>query len=323
VAAQQFLERIESPQLTDVEIDWGGLAVHSVYPRRLPDLFAGQPLLVQGRYDLPGEGVVTVRGRIAGRAWEERVQVAFASIGDAGGHDALASTWARAAVHDLMNGLYLRDDPDREDAITDLGLTFGLVTRFTSFVAVEDRFWSSLGGLGRLGMGFGADGSGLGAMGLGSLGTIGRGGGSGYGSGYGRGAGAGILPGRIASALSIRAGTVEIRGSLSKMVIRRAIRMHTNELRAAYERQLMLRPDLAGRVVVRFMITDDGTVTAVSIAESDIDSPEVDQGVADVFRRMVFPSLPDGGTTIVTYPIVFRPSDDDDDDGDRVELEVE
>ena len=39
---------IESPVLTDVKLSFEGMEVANVYPQRLPDLFAGQPLMVYG-----------------------------------------------------------------------------------------------------------------------------------------------------------------------------------------------------------------------------------------------------------------------------------
>lgn len=303
VVAQQFLERITAPQLTDIELDWGELTVHSVYPRRIPDLFGGQPLIIRGRYELPGEDHVTLRGRIGGRLWQEQVPVVLASA-DVGGNDALAPIWARAAVHDLMNGLYLRNDPDRQEAVTDLGLRFGLVTRFTSFVAVEDRFLSGVGsggvgeelgygGLGLQGLGTGGGGSGEGNHGLGSLGSVGSG------SGVRRAAG---LP-------TVRTGRAMVRGTLSRETVRRTIRMHTNELRGVYERHLMLDPSLEGRVVVRLTIGPDGVVMAVSIASSTLEHELTERGLLEVFRRMRFPAVPNGGTYLVNYPLVFRPSE--------------
>jgi Ca-activated chloride channel family protein len=338
VAAQRFLERIEKPQLTDLEIDWGELTAHSVYPRRLPDLFEGQPLLVRGRYDMPGEGYVTVRGRMAGRQWEERVPVVLASA-DRTGNEAMAPIWARAAVHDLMNGLYLRDDPDREDAITDLGLRFGLVTRFTSFVAVEEAFLRSIGdatgnaygygGLGLSGTGAGGGGVGYGTIGLGDMGTIGHGsgvvGGADSESAYGvlaarspmmmmmdRADGLAARPAVEPSAApQIEAAAAEVRGSLSADTIRRTIELHRAEIRGVYERQLQTRPDITGRVTVRIVIGADGHVSAAEVTSSDIDCPELEAALLAVFRRMTFPPVEGGGTNVVTYPVVFVPTEDE------------
>ena len=41
--AQRFNERIRNPLLTDISIDWSGLPVSDVYPKRIPDLFGVKP----------------------------------------------------------------------------------------------------------------------------------------------------------------------------------------------------------------------------------------------------------------------------------------
>ena len=47
---EYYFERISRPALTDVAIDWNGLAATDVYPARLPDLFAGRPIVVTGKF---------------------------------------------------------------------------------------------------------------------------------------------------------------------------------------------------------------------------------------------------------------------------------
>ncbi|HJL33812.1 MAG TPA: VIT domain-containing protein, partial [Polyangiaceae bacterium LLY-WYZ-15_(1-7)] len=70
-----FYKRLQSPYLTDIEVDWGGLAVDRRFPERIPDLFAGQPLEVHARYRRAGRGTVRVRGRLAGRPFEQTLEV--------------------------------------------------------------------------------------------------------------------------------------------------------------------------------------------------------------------------------------------------------
>jgi Ca-activated chloride channel family protein len=140
-AAQRFQERIHSPVLTDITIDWEGLPVEDVYPKQIPDLFSSQPLMIHGRLAGPARGAVLVRGRGASGPFERRVRLQAAA--DAGVHPAVASLWARAAVDDLMNrdltALQRGNFPDAIRAeIEHLGVEFHLMTQFTSFVAVEE-----------------------------------------------------------------------------------------------------------------------------------------------------------------------------------------
>ena len=124
------------------------------------------------------------------------------------------------------------------------------------------------GGLGLRGTGRGGGGTGEGTIGLGNVGTIGHGGGGGTGSGYGRGAGG--FRGRDAKVPQIRSGNADVRGSLSKEVIRRVIQRHINEVRFCYEQELNSRPDLAGRVQVKFIISPSGAVQAANVESSTL-----------------------------------------------------
>lgn len=161
------------------------------------------------------------------------------------------------------------------------------------------------GGLGLRGTGRGGGGTGEGTIGLGNLGTIGHGAGGGDGSGYGRGAGG--FGGRAARVPQIRQGNADVRGSLSKEVIKRVIRRHINEVRFCYEQELNQRPDLEGRVAIRFIIAPDGAVQSAAVAESTMGSGRVDGCIADAVRRWTFPAPDGGGIVVVTYPFTFQP----------------
>lgn len=147
-AARRFDERVRMPLLTDIRIDWGGLPVMDVYPQRIPDLFGAKPVVVTGRYTGPAKGVVRVRGMNGGQEIMREIRVDLPA--QEAGHDSLASLWARQRVEDLMNRDLVGAQrgvmaPGLEAEVTMLGLRFGLVTQFTSMVAVEDRVITSGG----------------------------------------------------------------------------------------------------------------------------------------------------------------------------------
>ncbi len=137
-AAARFASLVDRPVFTDVEVDWGGLAVDEVYPRRLPDLFADKPLVVHGRFARGGSARVKVRGTLGGRRYERVIDVSLPDASEDRAHAAHATLWARAAVKDRMNRLFLRDDPALIEEVTELGLAHRMVTQWTSFVAVDE-----------------------------------------------------------------------------------------------------------------------------------------------------------------------------------------
>ncbi len=142
-AAKRFHERIRNPLLTDISIDWNGLEVADVYPKRQPDLFSAKPLIIHGRYTKSGSGTIKLKGKFAGQEVVREIPVNFSD--NATGNDVLATLWARTKIDDLMSNDYNsvaqngKTKPEIEQQITQLGLEFRLMTQFTSFVAVEEK----------------------------------------------------------------------------------------------------------------------------------------------------------------------------------------
>lgn len=140
-AAKRFHERIRNPLLTDISIDWSGLNVADVYPKRIPDLFSSKPVILSGRYTAGGRGVIKLRGKMSGRDFVREIPIELPDRESR--HDVVATLWARTRIDDLMSQDYngIQNGNAREDireAITQLGLSFRLMTQFTSFVAVEE-----------------------------------------------------------------------------------------------------------------------------------------------------------------------------------------
>ncbi len=140
-AARRFHERVRTPVLTDISLDWGGLPVTDVHPKRIPDLFAARPLVVHGRYTAAAHGVLRIQGLQAGRSYNRQVAVELPAAEPR--HDVLATLWARARVEELMGTDWAgaqRGTPreDIREAVVRLGLDYRLMTQYTSFVAVEE-----------------------------------------------------------------------------------------------------------------------------------------------------------------------------------------
>jgi TonB family protein len=181
--------------------------------------------------------------------------------------------------------------------------------------------WAGNGGAYGVGLGRGGGGTGEGTIGLGNLGTIGHGGG--HGGGYGRvGPGTGGLGRRYGSGRGViaehhHAGTVctlpycglHVTQCLDKEIIRRVVRQHLSEVRYCYEKALAKDPALEGRVLIRFTVGEDGHVSASELRESSLPDSQVGQCVADAIERWVFPRGACRGLVTVSYPFVFKPSD--------------
>ena len=122
---------------TDVAIDWGGLEVTDLYPRRLPDVFAAAPLVVHGRYRHAGRATVRIHGSTGGQRYERALDVTLPGPGAGAAGRVQETIWARAAVRDRENRDRAARRPGDREGGRDLGLRHHLVTPYTSFVAVD------------------------------------------------------------------------------------------------------------------------------------------------------------------------------------------
>jgi Ca-activated chloride channel family protein len=146
-AAKRFHERVRNPILTDVAIEWNGLPVSDVYPRKIQDLFSAKPVVIHGKYLKAAAGAIKLKGKIGGQDFVREINLNLPE--NEAAHDTLATLWARTRIEDLTNQSlkYNEDEEESElvlkqktkNEIVALGLKYKLLTQFTSFVAVEEK----------------------------------------------------------------------------------------------------------------------------------------------------------------------------------------
>ena len=132
-AADTLLKRMQTPLVVDVEIS--GDALLDIAPHRLPDLYAGAPAILHARVS-PEGGTLTLRGRSVAGQWNHTVTVPATKEGD--GDAAIATSWARERV-DALELQRIAGQPQSmvDSSIAQLGLTFSIATRLTSWLAVS------------------------------------------------------------------------------------------------------------------------------------------------------------------------------------------
>jgi hypothetical protein len=128
--------RIGTPVLTGLNLEPEGLTIEpgEVVPRRLPDLFAGSPLLILGRYRGRPKGSIAIHG--LGARGRRCVEPVAARVRE---NPAIAAAWARGRIRQLEDG-YAAGDGDRpalEKAIVGISLKYQVLCRFTAYVAVD------------------------------------------------------------------------------------------------------------------------------------------------------------------------------------------
>ncbi len=127
-----LLAKLDQPALRDLDLRWPTAA--EVYPALLPDLYVGEPLQVVAKLPSLG-GELIARGTSRHRGWQERVALMSAQPADGRG---AARLWARAKITALDDQLRqgVAEDTVRAQTL-DLALKHGLVSRYTSLVAVD------------------------------------------------------------------------------------------------------------------------------------------------------------------------------------------
>jgi Ca-activated chloride channel homolog len=117
-------------------VKFTGFEVYDVEPATIPDLFASRPIVVIGKWRGAAAGSIEISGRTGRGPYQTSIPV---SPGNADpNHRALRQLWARTRIADLSDFGPSTPDEDRAAAITSLGLTYSLLTRYTSFVAVQE-----------------------------------------------------------------------------------------------------------------------------------------------------------------------------------------
>ncbi len=128
----ELFEKLERPVLTDVKIDWPDGSRVETWPQRVPDLYAGEPVVVSAR-GVNADGELKLSGTTGGQAWTRQVQL---SSGQA--HAGVAALWARSKIAALMDQLTSGAAPDEvRRQVVEVALAHRLVSKYTSLVAVD------------------------------------------------------------------------------------------------------------------------------------------------------------------------------------------
>ncbi|MEP6652297.1 MAG: VIT and VWA domain-containing protein [Myxococcales bacterium] len=133
-AAERFGRYIESPVMTEVHVAMRGFDAYDVEPHAQPDLFAARPVVVFGKWRGPKQGQIVVTGQTPAGPFTKTIDVATTDARPE--HGALPQLWARTRIARLSDFAFQDDDREAVREVTTLGLTYSLLTRHTSFVAV-------------------------------------------------------------------------------------------------------------------------------------------------------------------------------------------
>ena len=140
-AAERLYQYIDRPLLWDIRLDWGGLPVTQLQPSQVEDLWAGQPIILYGRYSRAAKGTLTVKARRGGAEEEITIEVPVDLPGGETDNASVAAIWARQQIShltdELTNERVNSSRKELEEQIRALATDYNLVSKYTSFVAVD------------------------------------------------------------------------------------------------------------------------------------------------------------------------------------------
>lgn len=135
-----FYDSFKSPLLTNITIDRWQVRVYDALPTYLSDLYAWQPIRLIAKYDtqwVPENVTVTIKWWQWNQPYIQEIPVRFPSL--ATQNDSLKSLRWRQQVKELYTLNRFENNISLEQDITELGLTYSIMTEYTSFLAIDDR----------------------------------------------------------------------------------------------------------------------------------------------------------------------------------------
>lgn len=136
--AGRFREYVQSPVLTDINVEFKDFDVYEVEPSVIPDMFAQRPIVIFGKWRGKPEGTIVLTGGTGNGAYRQEIDIADIVPSEA--NSAIRYLWARSRVERLLDyGFSGNDDPDVKKEVTALGLEYSMLTPYTSFIAVIEK----------------------------------------------------------------------------------------------------------------------------------------------------------------------------------------
>ncbi len=135
--AARFQSYISTPILTQVEAGFEGFDAYEVEPAFIPDMLADRPIVVFGKWRGAAAGTVLLGGRTGDQAYSAQFDVSSFQAKPTNG--ALRYLWARHRIDQLSDDEQANYSDDMRSQITQLGLDYNLLTKYTSFVAIDRR----------------------------------------------------------------------------------------------------------------------------------------------------------------------------------------
>lgn len=316
--AEKFRKLIASPVLTGIKLDFGKFDVYDVEPPSIPDVMADRPILVFGKWKGKPRGRITLRGFSGDHPFVTRSDIS--GIKPLKTNAALRYLWARHRIVLLSDYNRLRPDDERVKEVTSLGLTYNLLTAYTSFIAVDNRIRQKDGDTVTIKQPLPLP-KGVSDYAVG-------------GQSYSRSAfnklGAPMMALKkngpkeealrcdeereyLTSAsgaersemISIQVGDITIKGELSEGAVRGILNRHIGSIEACFNNEYGRHQSITKKLVVSILINVQGKVIEVKLDKGSKIKGAMVKCMMEKLKKLRFPKLKSGGKAVVKVTFIL------------------
>lgn len=135
IKAALFTDYVRFPVLSNITLDFQGFDAYEVDPTSVPSVFFRRPINVLGKWRGETKGKLTITGLYYDQPYSRSINISRAKSSHE--YEGLKYLWARNKIRLLGDYVYLSENEDAARQITELGLEYGLLTDYTSFIAVD------------------------------------------------------------------------------------------------------------------------------------------------------------------------------------------
>jgi Ca-activated chloride channel family protein len=320
--ANKFRKLIESPVLTGIEIDFGRFDAYHVEPPGIPDVLADRPVIVFGKWRGRPRGTISIEGFTGEHPFSKKMDVS--KITPLKTNSALRYLWARHQIALLADYNRLNRQDERVREITNLGLTYNLLTAYTSFVAVDTRVRLQDGqtvtvkqplplplgvsdyAVGRNRFFAGKSASSFAAAPLVSsmknqvveeslerkkedLSTSEP-----------------EMDASVSEKKQLELGNVTVTEGVSDQSVQELLKKHLHEFNRCYKNALKKQPRIKGKVVFKIMIDRTGRVLNVHLDKDDAKDKTFEHCMLKKLKELRFPALKQGKNGVIVVSFVLK-----------------
>jgi len=132
--SRKLIKYISNPVLTNIKYQFSGIEAYDVLPQQIPDLFTERPLIIGGKFKGDAKGKLIIKGLSGNKQFLNTLKIKSNTSEKT---RALKHLWAREKIRLLADYYDLRVDAKKKKELIDLSLKYNLLTRFTSFIAID------------------------------------------------------------------------------------------------------------------------------------------------------------------------------------------